>query len=408
MSNILTQFLNKMDEKHIRVVPKPGSTTSLLLSNDIHDKEEAEDIFVKLFTRLSGYYKKKFGEIKGDIESATQHMNDAIDSKYKPPVSIEYLSIPTVIYSAYDAGELNYTIPVDDANITLGSIDNFIPNQKFSAYLNSLVKGKLTDTYSIVQRILDGENIYGRLERGVYGIDSIFIAYAIVSSLDRNNPIDGSYGTIDQYRIALDYLEARLGRTITEYIKKYEDASANNTLVISNIDNVAIVHKQISNIYFKKYTLETLFGIAMLGIVKLSLDNVENVKHKADVKWYSFYNKMVIAKENDSVSHYRNAYDTVLVEVYNREKSNIPLVDARNELSKYLKSLTLGELSDMQKVISYIYGVILYPKTGLISFTQYMIDYKKRYSNMSNEELAGIAISEMVMDLIVSELIISK
>jgi len=104
------------------------------------------------------------------------------------------------------------------------------------------------------------------LIRGKYGVNTVFIAYAIAVGIDRNNPIEGSFGAMSEYRSALDYAETTLGIVVKEFINKYLKASKDETLVISNINGVMIVHRELAN----KMASESIVLLKNDGVLPLA------------------------------------------------------------------------------------------------------------------------------------------
>ena len=409
MGLIIDNVAKAMELKGAKAIPITNSVVAALMSRDLDEREEVEDKVVDIIVNLLGLYKGTiFPSVGRDIKSTKKFVEEMFEKEVMPEVTILEKEIAPIFLVAYDEGKLNFNHTADRPNNVMLANQFQISKQSstFKSYLETVSNKDINQVWSVLGKIINGEVGIGYLLNDTPVANALQIAVAISYDLDEREPLTGTMGTSGEYNQAINFLIATLSTLLHKDIFKTSGMTDNKILTYGRINKgkkghvyILALKSSLMSYYKSGGTIEGIYGAeSRVNDVQTLLDN----RTVNEEKWRKVLLKATAIKRSMAYKVYVAGYDD-LVNSWIERGVDIP---NRDELRVIYTSKSDADISRVKDVISEMYGKSLYPESGFSRFSSYMEQYKESVGGELNE-LATLATTEMVVDYLLSEIIIS-
>jgi len=394
-------FLAKIGDR--KLTTNGDSAMALLTSSSEASNEEGIRQISELITSLVNKYKKViFPLIQGGIETVSNNVEANVEKQLQMNIKINTLSISQEIIDGFNS----VIYPIEDlptlygAGVLFG--DGVVYKQKpvLESELNKLDGNEIRRTIKTMNMLMKKETNMTKIINGEYDDVDINSLLLVVNNLSSNEPPEGSFGKIGDYRDALSSLRNTVNYYVYKLISLIDKATASDSLIHKKGDGFITVYKDsLIKLYEQGGSIEIVYGLYLNNKSNMTVAYAitDATRYK---KLYKYeYNKYIMKNKTISTDAYNFEYIMLTSRI--AKDNNLPMTHVDNIKNKF-SNYTELELADVKARVEEIIADNLFKSSGIRRFISAFEYFRK--SNVSPEEAAGMAAMDLATDYIVSNI----
>jgi len=431
----LKAIATELDRNNKTLTTYPGSILTILNPASVIDSNGLEGIDIRIAAVLGNEISNIKDNIIPTMKELGKKVNDIVgktkDKSLFNNVKIITAEIPEVIEEMINRGMINkdgskinqlsntaLIIPTPEVSIIRsylkgggGQMDALIKSHAATITDNDLIR--IWETY--LNRITSDNTNYLSLGTKVHNdrfAMDLFVLAVIVKNLIHEVPtgVRATPGTYDGVVMTLNaVIDAKIMSLVN--LLKANAAIGKVIYKADGINSIVVIKESYDKFLAEDGEPEVIYGAVLKGLKTASLPTLKEKKDDFLAEWNKYVSNEMVRNKMATLETYRMAYRFALDDIMTNYLSNSlneqiddeVKTNYSNLLIEYMNSIPYMDIFEVNEMVEYIIGKIIFRNTNTFKFLTYMKHYSKMNNKLTAKEAATYASIDLIIDYLLTQ-----